>query len=35
MDENEKGFKADLVVNNLVIIELKSVEKTDKSHAKQ
>ena len=29
------GFRADLVVDNSVIIELKSVEKIDRVHAKQ
>ncbi len=31
----DEGFRADLVVNNLVIIELKSVEELHPSHKKQ
>ena len=31
----ENAFRADLVINNLVIIELKSVEKLEKVHFKQ
>ena len=33
--EFEEGFKADLIVNSLVILELKSVEKTAPVHRKQ
>jgi len=33
--EFEEGFRADLIVNNLVIIELKSVERFAPVHAKQ
>ena len=31
----EKGFRADLVINGIVIIELKSVEQLTASHRKQ
>ncbi len=31
----DEGFRADLIVNNLVIVELKSVEKLHPSHKKQ
>ncbi len=31
----DEGFRADMVVNNLVILELKSVEALSKVHAKQ
>lgn len=31
----DEGFKADIIVNNKVIIELKSVEKTIPAHKKQ
>jgi GxxExxY protein len=31
----DEGFRADLVVNNLVIVELKSVEELHPVHAKQ
>ncbi len=31
----DEGFRADLIVNNLVIIELKSVEQVAKVHKKQ
>ncbi len=31
----EEGFRADLVVNGLVVIELKSVDKLAKVHKKQ
>ena len=31
----DEGFRADLIVNNLVIIELKSVEKLNPAHKKQ
>ena len=31
----EEGFRADLVVNNLVIVEIKSVEKLHPVHGKQ
>ncbi len=31
----DEGFRADLVVNNLVIVELKSVEQLHPVHAKQ
>jgi GxxExxY protein len=31
----EEGFKADIIVNNKVIIELKSLEKVNKAHKKQ
>lgn len=31
----DEGFRADLIVNNLVIIELKSVEELHPSHKKQ
>ena len=31
----ENAFRADLVINNLVIVELKSVEKLEKVHFKQ
>jgi len=31
----EIGFRADLVVENLVIVELKSVDKIDRAHKKQ
>jgi len=31
----EEGFRADLVVNGLVVIELKSVDKLAKVHSKQ
>ena len=31
----EEGFRADLIVNDLVIIELKSVEKVARVHGKQ
>jgi len=31
----EEGFRADMVVNAKVILELKSVEKTTKAHGKQ
>ena len=31
----DEGFRADLIVNNLVIVELKSVEKLPPSHKKQ
>lgn len=31
----DEGFRADLVVNNLVIVELKSVEEMHPSHKKQ
>ena len=31
----ENAFRADLVINDLVIIELKSVEKLEKVHFKQ
>ena len=33
--EFEEGFRADLIVNDIVIIELKSVEKTAPVHSKQ
>jgi GxxExxY protein len=31
----EEGFRADIVVDGLVILELKSVERTSRAHAKQ
>jgi len=31
----EEGFRADIVVNKKVIVELKSVEKTNNAHKKQ
>ena len=31
----EEGFRADIVINKLVILELKSVEKTQPFHKKQ
>ncbi len=31
----DEGFRADLIVNDLVIVELKSVEQTAKVHKKQ
>jgi len=31
----DEGFRADIVVNNKVIVELKSVEKTNNAHKKQ
>ena len=34
-EEFEEGFRADLIVNDLVIIELKSVEQIAKVHKKQ
>lgn len=33
--EIEEGFRADLIINNLVLIELKSVETISKVHQKQ
>jgi len=33
--EFEEGFRADLIVNDLVILELKSVEKVNNTHRKQ
>jgi GxxExxY protein len=34
-EEFEEGFRADLVVEGKVIVELKSVEKTNPAHKKQ
>ncbi len=34
-EEFEEGFRADLIVNDLVIVELKSVEQIAKVHKKQ
>ena len=31
----DEGFRADIIVNDLVIVELKSVERIDNSHRKQ
>ena len=31
----DEGFRADIIVNNMVIIELKSVEKVTSAHKKQ
>lgn len=31
----EEGFKADIIVNQIVILELKSLEKVNNSHKKQ
>jgi GxxExxY protein len=31
----DEGFRADLIVNNLVIIEIKSVEQSHPAHSKQ
>ena len=33
--EFEEGFRADLVINGLVIVEIKSVEKLNPVHGKQ
>ena len=33
--EIDEGFRADLIVNNLVLVELKSVEEVAKVHLKQ
>jgi GxxExxY protein len=33
--EFEEGFRADLIIENLVIVELKSVEQMSKTHHKQ